>query len=88
MMMMRLAGKEISPDTAQAISRISELVATLAAYYKRTSTNRCSCLLTTEHFRVAMALILHDLIIDDYGKDWYIFRIDHRHHRACGQNDS
>ena len=36
MMMMRLAGKEISPDTAQAISRISELVATLAAYYKKT----------------------------------------------------
>ena len=35
MMMMRLAGKEISPDTAQAISRISELVATLAAYYKK-----------------------------------------------------
>lgn len=38
-LMLRLAKKEISKDTTKAVSRISRLLATLAAYYKKDYNN-------------------------------------------------
>lgn len=35
MLMLRLAGKEISPETAAAIKQISKFIALLAHYFKR-----------------------------------------------------